>query len=50
MNDLFYMTELTDTCNFADDATLQRCHSSLGDLVNRLEHEAKLAIEWFGSI
>ena len=44
------MTELTDKRNFADDATLQRCHSSLGDLVNRLEHEAKLAIEWFGSI
>ena len=47
INDLFYMTESTDTCNFADDTTFYACDSSLEDLVNRLEHDAKLAIEWF---
>ena len=41
------MTELTDVCNFADDATFHGCDSSLEDLVDRLEHDANLAIEWF---
>ena len=44
INDLFYMTELTDVCNFADDTTFHTCNSSLEDLVNRLEHDADLAI------
>ena len=47
INDLFYTTELTDVCNFADDATLHACDSSLEDLINRLGHDANLAIEWF---
>ena len=38
------MTELTDVCNFADDTTFHTCNSSLEDLVNRLEHDADLAI------
>ena len=41
------MTELTDVCNFADDTTFHACDSSLEDLVNRLEHDTSLAIEWF---
>ena len=44
INDLFYMTELTDVCNFADDTTFHACDSSLEDLVNKLEHDADLAI------
>ena len=36
------MTELTDVCNFADNATFHACHFSLEDLVNRLEHDANL--------
>ena len=40
LNDLFYLTELTDMCNFADDTTFHACDSSLEDLVNRLEHDA----------
>ena len=47
INDLFYMAELTDRCNFGDDTTFHACDSSLEDLVNRLEHDANLAIEWF---
>ena len=42
------MTQLTDVCNFADDTTFHPCGSSLEDLDNRLEHDANLAIEWFG--
>ena len=44
INDLFYMTELTDVCHFADDTTFHACDSSLEDLVNKLEHDADLAI------
>ena len=45
INDLFYMTKLTDVCNFADDTTFHACYSSLEDLENRLEHDANLAID-----
>ena len=41
------MTDLTDVCNFSDDTTFQAGDSSLEDSVNRLEHDANLAIEWF---
>ena len=34
------MTELSDTCNFADDTTFHACDSNLEDLVNRPEHAA----------
>ena len=33
-----------DVCNFADDTTFYVCDN---DLVNRLEHDSFLAIEWF---
>ena len=46
INDLFCMTELT-VCNFADDTTFHPCDSSLEDLINRIEHDGSLAIEWF---
>ena len=49
MNDLFYLTELTDACNYADDATFHACDSNLDDLIRRLEHDSVLAIEWFES-
>ena len=47
INDLFYMTKLIDVCNFADDTRFHACDSSLVVLVNRLEHDASLVIEWF---
>ena len=43
---LFYLTELTDVCNFTDHATFHACDSSLKDVINRLEHDANLVIEW----
>ena len=43
---LFYLTELTDVCNFTDHTTFHACDSSLEDLINRLEHDANLVIEW----
>ena len=47
INNLFYMTGLTDVCNFEDDTSFHPCDSSLEDLVNRLEHDANLATKWF---
>ena len=47
INDMFYITELTDVCNFADDTTFHVCDSGLEDLLNSLELDANLAIEWF---
>ena len=47
LNDLFYLAELTNVCNFADDTTLFSCDLDLSILLNRLEHDTSSAIEWF---
>ena len=36
---------MTDVCNFADDTTIFPCDSDLKHLMERLEHDTKLAIE-----
>ena len=41
------MTELTDVYNFADDTTFHTCDFNLEDLVNGLDNDASLVIEWF---
>ena len=35
-----------EVCNFAD-TTFFACDKDLGSLINRLEHDSFLAIEWF---
>ena len=47
LNDLFFLTESTEVCNFADDTTFYACDQNLNDLINRLKHDSFLAIEWF---
>ena len=47
INDLFFIIEQTDICNYADDNTLNACDMSLYELVRRLERDSLLAIEWF---
>ena len=47
LNDLFYLTECTNVCNYADDTTFHACGSDLKDLITRLEHDSLLAIQWF---
>ena len=47
INDLFYLTEMTDVCIFADDTTFFACDSDLKHLMERLKHNAKLVIKWF---
>ena len=43
---MFYVTEFTDVCNFADDSTFLACDNDLKHPMERLEHATKLAIEW----
>ena len=50
LNDLFYLTECTNVCNYADDTNLHVCDSDMKDLTRRLEHHCILAIEWFQAI
>ena len=47
LNDLFYLTECTNMCNYADDTSFHACDSYLKDLITRLEHDSLLVIEWF---
>ena len=44
---MFFLTESTEVCNFADDTTFYACDQNLNDLINRLEHDSFLATEWF---
>ena len=34
-------------CKFADDSTFYVCDKDLNTLINRLEHDPELAVEWF---
>ena len=47
LNDLFFLTESTNKCNFAGDTTFYACDRNLNNLINRLEHDSFLATEWF---
>ena len=47
INDLFYLTEFTDVCNFADDITFFACDGDLKHLMEGMKHDTILAIEWF---
>ena len=45
INNLPYLTEMTDVCNYADNITFHTCHLDLKSLITRLEHDTTLAIE-----
>ena len=42
LNDLFFLSEFTDLCHFADDATFYTCDMDLNSLIKRLEHDSFL--------
>ena len=48
LNDLFYLENDCDVCNFADDTTPYACDTNLESLMSRLEFATDQAIEWFG--
>ena len=47
LNDLFYIAESTNACNFADDITCYAYDKDANSLINRLEHDSYQAIGWF---
>ena len=47
INDLFFINDQTEVCNYADDTTFFACDQDLNSLLCRLEHDSLLAIEWF---
>ena len=48
VNDLFHLSGFTEVWNFGDDTTFYGCDKDLSSLINRLEHDSLLAIEWLG--
>ena len=47
INDLFWFNEQTDIANLADDNTFHACDKTLEAVLQRLEHDAVITIEWF---
>ena len=47
LNDLFYRTESTEVCSFANDNTFFSCEKDLNSLIKGLQNDSLLAIEWF---
>ena len=47
LNELFYLTKMTQVFKFADGITFNVCYKNLNTLINRLEHDTALAGEWF---
>ena len=47
INDLFFLIDNTDVCNYADDTTLHyTCDIKLNLLMEKLKCDAKIAIDW----
>ena len=47
MNDLFLFVERTNMCNFADGNTIYRCDSDLEIILEDLQHDMKILLNWF---
>ena len=47
INDLFWVNDNTDVCNYADDTTFHACDADIESLLQKLEHDSLLALEWF---
>ena len=47
INDLFFFIESSSIHNFADDNTLSAWANTISDLINKLESDRNIAIEWF---
>ena len=47
LNDLFYIFVNSEVCNLADDTTPFACKMDLDILLQKLEGEGYIVIEWF---
>ena len=41
------MTGINQACNFPDDSIFYVCEKDLNTLINRIEHDTVLTVEWF---
>ena len=46
-NDFVYFLENTEMCNFADDSTPFACGMEIDEVLNRLETDIDISIDWF---
>ena len=46
---IFFITEMTNACNYAVETALYVYDSDLESLIQRLDHDSTLAVEWFES-
>ena len=47
MNDLFFVIEKSDSCDFADDNTLYSCGANLKTVLENLEYDAYKLLYWY---
>ena len=47
INDLFFLVEETEICNYADDTTIYVCGQEQGQIVSSLENDAQKISKWF---
>jgi len=47
LNDLFFLVEETEICNYADDTTIYVCGHELEQIVSSLETDAQKLSKWF---
>ena len=47
INDLFFVIEKSNICNFADDNTLYSCGANLKTVLENLTHDASKLLYWF---
>ena len=47
LNDLFFLVEETEICNYADDTTIYVCGQELTHVVTSLENDAQRISKWF---
>ena len=47
INDLFFLVEETEVCNYADGTTIYVCGNNLKHIVSSLETDAQTLSKWF---
>ena len=47
INDLFFLVDEIEICNYADDATMYVCGHELEHIVSNLETDAQKLSDWF---
>ena len=49
INDVFYLVNDNEICNYADDTTLYTCYEKRSTVLSKLEKDTLLVSEWFSN-